>query len=39
MGRWAQERGVNPLRLLGGKRDPITGIAYRFGTRVKLYKA
>jgi anaerobic selenocysteine-containing dehydrogenase len=39
MGRWAQGRGITPLDLLTGERDPVTGFPHRFSTRVKVYKA
>ncbi len=39
MGRYAQNRGVNPMNLLVPERDPLTGMPYRFGTRVKINRA
>jgi anaerobic selenocysteine-containing dehydrogenase len=39
MGRYAQDRGVNPMDLLVPERDPLTGMPYRFGTKVKVYRA
>jgi anaerobic selenocysteine-containing dehydrogenase len=39
MGRSGQERGVNPLELIVPQRDPLSGLTYRFGTKVKIYKA
>jgi len=39
MGRWARGRGVNPLKLLVAERDPLSGLSYRIGTRVKIYRA
>lgn len=39
MGRWAERRGVNPIALLDGQRDRISGLCNRFGTKVRIYKA
>ncbi len=29
----------DPLMLIAPKRDPLTGLVYKFGTKVKIYKA
>jgi anaerobic selenocysteine-containing dehydrogenase len=34
-----KERGVNPLQLIAPERDPLSGLTYRCGTNVKIYKA
>ncbi len=38
-GRWAAGRGANPLRLLDGARDPISGLPDFTGTRVQVSRA
>lgn len=39
LGRWAKERGVNPVQLLGSKYDPITGQPLKSSVRIKIFKA
>jgi anaerobic selenocysteine-containing dehydrogenase len=39
IGSQGKERSVNPLDLIAPERDPLTGLTYRFGTKVKIYKA
>ncbi|MBW7884604.1 MAG: molybdopterin-dependent oxidoreductase [Caldilineaceae bacterium] len=39
VGRWAQNRGVNGLELLGPASEPLTGLAAFTNTRVKVYRA
>ena len=39
IGRRDRERSVNPLELITPERDPLSGLTYRFGTRVKIYRA
>ncbi|HYK87533.1 MAG TPA: molybdopterin-dependent oxidoreductase [Acidobacteriota bacterium] len=39
IGRHGKERGVNPLELISPERDPLSGLAYRLGTKVKIYRA
>ncbi len=39
LGRWAKDRGVNPIELLGSNFDELTGLAVKLSTRVKIYKA
>jgi anaerobic selenocysteine-containing dehydrogenase len=38
-GNWLRSPRANPLDLIAPERDPVTGEAYRFNTRVKVYKA
>lgn len=39
LGRWAQNRGVNPLELLGPNYDEFTGLPLKFSVRIRVYKA
>jgi anaerobic selenocysteine-containing dehydrogenase len=39
VGRWARERGVNGLELMGPDTEPLTGLAAFTNTRVKVYRA
>lgn len=39
VGRWAQDRGVNGLVLMGPDTEPLTGLAAFTNTRVKVYRA
>jgi len=39
VGRWARDRGVNGLELMGGQSDPLTGLAAFTNTRVRVYRA
>lgn len=39
LGRWAKNRGANPLTLLDEAADSLTALPARFSTRVKIYKA
>lgn len=39
MGSNGKERGVNALDLITPERDPLSGLTYRVGTKVKIYKA
>ncbi len=39
VGRWAQDRGVNGLELMGPDTEPLTGLAAFTNTRVKVYRA
>jgi anaerobic selenocysteine-containing dehydrogenase len=38
VGRWAQDRGVNGLELMGTESEPLTGLAALTNTRVKVYR-
>lgn len=38
-GRWAKDRGVNGLELMGPDTEPLTGLAAFTNTRVKVYRA
>ncbi|MBI1746505.1 MAG: molybdopterin-dependent oxidoreductase [Acidobacteria bacterium] len=38
-GEWANQRGVNPLLIMEGKSDPISGMAAPGLTPVRIYKA
>ena len=38
-GRWSENLGENPYRLIGGDLDPLTGYPINESTRVKIYKA
>lgn len=37
-GRWAKDRGVNPLEILNPASEPFTGLAAFTNTRVKVYR-
>ena len=37
-GRWAQDRGVNGLELMGPETEPLTGLAALTNTRVNVYR-
>jgi anaerobic selenocysteine-containing dehydrogenase len=37
-GRWAKERGINPMELIGTDVDELTGKPAIFSARVKIYK-
>ncbi len=39
LGRSGMERGLGPFELVVPERDPVSGLAYRFGTRVRIYRA
>jgi len=39
IGQSGKDRGINPLELIVPQRDPLSGLTYRFGTKVKIYKA
>lgn len=39
VGRWAKDRGVNGLELLGPDTEPLTGLAAFTNTRVRVYRA
>jgi anaerobic selenocysteine-containing dehydrogenase len=39
VGRWAKDRGVNGLELMGPGTAPLTGLAAFTNTRVKVYRA
>lgn len=39
VGRWAKDRGVNGLELMGPDTEPLTGLAAFTNTRVRVYKA
>jgi anaerobic selenocysteine-containing dehydrogenase len=39
VGRWARDRGVNGLALMGPETEPLTGLAAFTNTRVKVYRA
>jgi anaerobic selenocysteine-containing dehydrogenase len=39
VGRWAKNRGVNGLELMGSNTEPLTGLAAFSNTRVKVYRA
>ncbi len=39
VGRWAKDRGVNGLTLMGPDTEPLTGLAAFTNTRVKVYRA
>ena len=39
VGRWAKNRGVNGLELMGSNTEPLTGLAAFTNTRVKVYRA
>lgn len=39
VGRWAKDRGVNGLELMGPGTEPLTGLAAFTNTRVKVYRA
>jgi anaerobic selenocysteine-containing dehydrogenase len=39
VGRWAKDRGVNGLELMGPNTEPLTGLAAFTNTRVKVYRA
>jgi anaerobic selenocysteine-containing dehydrogenase len=39
VGRWAKDRGVNGLELMGPDTEPLTGVAAFTNTRVKVYRA
>jgi anaerobic selenocysteine-containing dehydrogenase len=39
LGRWAKNRGVNPIELIGTHLDRLTGSAVKFSVRIKVYKA
>ena len=39
VGRWARNRGVNGLELMGAATEPLTGLAAFTDTRVKVYRA
>jgi anaerobic selenocysteine-containing dehydrogenase len=39
VGRWAKDRGVNGLELMGSDTEPLTGLAAFTNTRVKVYPA
>lgn len=39
LGRWARNRGINPIELIGTNFDELTGLAVKFSARVKIYKA
>jgi anaerobic selenocysteine-containing dehydrogenase len=39
VGRWAKDRGVNGLELMGPDTEPLTGLAAFTNTRVKVYRA
>lgn len=39
VGRWAKDRGVNGLELMGPDTEPLTGLAAFTNTRVKVYGA
>lgn len=38
LGRWAQNRGINPIELIGANFDELTGLPVKFSVRVKIYK-
>jgi anaerobic selenocysteine-containing dehydrogenase len=38
VGRWARDRGVNGLELMGPASEPLTGLAAFTNTRVKVYR-
>ena len=38
VGRWARDRGVNGLELMGPNTEPLTGLAAFTNTRVKVYR-
>lgn len=37
-GRWAKNRGINPVELLETEFDELTGLSIKFSARVKIYK-
>ena len=39
LGRWAKNRGVNPIELIGTHLDRLTGSSVKFSVRIKIYKA
>ena len=39
VGRWAKDRGVNGLELMGPDTEPLTGLAAFTNTRVRVYRA
>jgi len=39
LGRWAKNRGINPIELIPIDFDELTGLAVKFSVRVKIYKA
>lgn len=39
VGRWAKDRGVNGLELMGPDTEPLAGLAAFTNTRVKVYRA
>jgi anaerobic selenocysteine-containing dehydrogenase len=39
VGRWAKDRGVNGLELMGPNTEPLTGLAAFTNTRAKVYRA
>ena len=39
LGRWAKDRGINPVELLGTDFDELTGLSIKLSARVKIYKA
>ncbi len=39
LGRWAKDRGINPIELIPEGFDELTGLAARYSARVKIYKA
>jgi len=39
LGRWAKDRGVNPIELIGTHLDQLTGSSVKFSVRIKVYKA
>jgi hypothetical protein len=39
LGRWAKNRGINPIELIPVDFDELTGLAVKFSVRVKIYKA
>ena len=39
VGRWAKDRGVNPMEILNPASEPFTGLASITNTRVKVYRA
>ena len=39
VGRWARNRGVNGLELMGPATEPLAGLAAFTNTRVKVYRA
>jgi anaerobic selenocysteine-containing dehydrogenase len=38
LGRWAKNRGINPIELIPTDFDELTGLAARYSARVKIYK-